>query len=256
MNKRGEQRRRHPHEVIGAQRDVGVHDQFADDGRAEAAPEDRHEQGDKDEVVEHEQRLAAEQVGVGLVVAEFAATAPPEDQVDRDQRHTCPEEEHRVADLAAGEAVDAVDQAAAGGERPEDHGAEGADHEEHVPDFEHPALLLDHDAVQECRADQPRQESGVFDRIPAPVAAPAEHVICPATAEQQAETQEQPRDQRPAAGRLNPVGREVAGSQRRHRKREGDDERDEAEIEHRRVDRHAEVPQQRVQALRRAGQAA
>ena len=137
--------------------------------------------------------------------------------------------------------MDAIDQAAAGGEGAKNDRREGEDHQEHVPDLQHPALFLNHDAVNEGRADEPGQEGRVFNRVPTPVAAPAEHVIGPATAEQQAETEEQPRDQRPAACRLDPVGRQVARGQRRHREREGDDEAGEAEIQHRRVNDHAEV---------------
>ena len=185
-----------------------------------------------------------------MFVFQFAPIPAPQNQPNRNQGNARPEQEHRHPDLALRKAVNAVDQAAACGERAEDHGGEGEDHEEHVPHFQHAPLLLNHHTVNERRTNQPRDERRVFHRVPAPVTAPAEHVICPAPAEQQAQREEQPCDQRPAPRRLDPVGGQVAGSQRRHCKRKRNHEAREAEIQHRRVNDHAEVPQQWVQTTR------
>ena len=123
----------------------------------------------------------------------------------------------------------------------------------HVPHLQRPPPLLDHDRVQEGRARQPRHQRGVLDRVPPPVAAPAELRVRPAGAQQDADPQEQPGDQREAAGGADPARVEAAGDQRADRERERDREEDVARVEHRRVDRHRRVAKQRRQpdALRR-----
>ena len=60
--------------------------------------------------------------------------------------------------------------------------------------------------------------------------------------------QEQPRQQRPAADRVDPSGVELARDQRADRERERDGDARVAEVEHRRMDRHAGVLELRVQA--------
>ena len=57
--------------------------------------------------------------------------------------------------------------------------------------------------ITECRnavAGEPRQQAGVLDRIPAPVAAPAQFLVRPERAEREADRQKQPRHHRPARG--------------------------------------------------------
>ncbi len=250
QEQRQKQRRRHQQIIISADRDLGIVEHLGDDRRAEAAPEDSDGQRDEDDIVQHKQRLTAKQTGEFVLVAQFTATPAPDDQPDRDDRHRRPEQEHRQADLAAGEAVDTVDQAAAGGKCAEQDGGKRPDHQKHIPQLEHPALFLNHHAVDERGPDQPRQEGRILDRVPAPVAAPSQHIIGPASAEQQAKAQKQPRHQRPAAHGANPVGGEVAACQCRHRKGKRDGEANETEIQHRRVNDHPEVAQQRVQPLR------
>ena len=71
-------------------------------------------------------------------------------------------------------------------ERPEDREHAGGEHQRHVPHLQHPALLLDHHRVQERGTGQPRHQRGVLDRVPRPVAAPAELHVRPAGAEQDA----------------------------------------------------------------------
>ena len=130
---------------------------------------------------------------------------------------------------------------------PEQRQREGAADQGHVPDPQHPPPLLDHDRVQEGGADEPRHQRGVLDRVPPPVAAPAELRVRPAGAEQDADPQEQPGDQREAAGGADPARVEPPGDQGADRERERDREEDVARVEHRRVDRHRRVAEQRVE---------
>ncbi len=101
---------------------------------------------------------------------------------------------------------------------------------------------------------KPGQEGGIFYRVPAPISTPTEDIISPTPTEDQPHAQEYPGDQCPTAGGLNPVGREIAGGQGRHRKGEGDDHADKTQVQHGRVDNHAEVTQQGVQSLGGFGQ--
>ncbi len=132
-----------------------------------------------------------------------------------------------------------------------------ADDQRHVPPLEHAALLLDHHRVQERRHGQPGEEAGVLDRVPGPVAAPAELHVGPPHAERDADGEEEPGHEGPLADGVDPAAVEPAPKQRRDREGERDGDADVAEVEHRRVDDHAEVLQLRVEAAavgRREGQ--
>ena len=56
------------------------------------------------------------------------------------------------------------------------------------------------DRVQIGGGAQPRQERRVLHRVPGPEASPAEHLVGPPRAEQDADGEERPGEQRPAAG--------------------------------------------------------
>ena len=133
----------------------------------------------------------------------------------------------------------------------------GGEHERDVPHLQHPPLLLDHQRVQERRARQPRHQRRVLDRVPAPVAAPAELRVGPARAEQDADAEEQPGGEREAADRPDPLGVDPPRQQRAHAERQRDRAQRVARVEHRRVDHHRREAQQRVEpdafARRRAG---
>ena len=106
--------------------------------------------------------------------------------------------------------------------------------------------------ITECRnavAVNHGSSAGVLDRIPGPVAAPAQLLVGPDHAEHEAERQEQPRDHRPAAHRAQPRVVEMAGDERGDAERERDRHADEARVERRRMDHHPVVLEQRVQAL-------
>ncbi len=107
--------------------------------------------------------------------------------------------------------------------------------------------------MQERGPGQPRDQRRVLDRIPRPIAAPAELAVGPAGAEREADGEEDPGDEREAAGRADPARVELPGDQGADRERERDREEDVARVEHRRVHRHRRVAEQRRQpgALRR-----
>ena len=91
------------------------------------------------------------------------------------------------------------------------------------------------------------QEGRVLDRVPRPVAAPAEDLVAPPGAEDDADGEEAPGEQGPAPGLDQPALADPAGDEAAHGEGEGDGEADEAEVEQRRVEGHQDVVlQQRV----------
>ena len=112
-----------------------------------------------------------------------------------------------------------------------------------------PAPLLHEHGVDVGGRRQPRHQRRVLDRVPRPHARPAEHLVAPPAAEQDADRQEAPREQRPPARLEQPALADATGDQRRHRERERHGEPDVAEIEDRRVEQHQRVVlQQRVRS--------
>ena len=94
---------------------------------------------------------------------------------------------------------------------------------------------------------QPRDERGVLDGVPRPVPAPAEHLVGPPRAEDDADGEEAPREQRPASRFDQPAFPEPTRHQGGDSECEGNREADIAEVEHRRVERHQRmVLQQRI----------
>ena len=142
-----------------------------------------------------------------------------------------------------------ADHARAREQRAENRQHEGDEDQPDVPHLHHAALFLHHHGVQESGAGNPRQQRGVFDRIPRPVAAPAEHRVSPVRAEQDANALEAPRHHGPAAGDVNPLLTGVAPEQRGQPKSERNRESGVAEIEHRRMNHHLGILQQRIQAV-------
>ena len=129
-------------------------------------------------------------------------------EVDREPR--CRRPGSRANQLPTGDWANACTLSmtpAARDERAEDRQQERRDHERHVPLAQHAALLLDHDRVQERGAGEPRQERRVLDGIPGPVAAPSELDVRPPHAERDADREEEPGEQRPAAHRRRATAR-------------------------------------------------
>ena len=139
-------------------------------------------------------------------------------------------------------------------ERAEDGEKERDDDQGDVPYPQHAALLLHAHRVQERGRGEPRQQAGVLDRIPHPVAAPPQLLVGPQHAEREAERQEQPPDHRPAPHRAKPRVVEMAGDERGEPERERHRHRHEPDVHRRRVNGHVEVLEQRREAgaLRRA----
>ena len=142
------------------------------------------------------------------------------------------EEEH--ADRALGEGVHGADDAGAGEEGAEEREAEGEDHEgTRFHSFSMSPPLLDHHRVQERGAGEPRHEAPTFSTgIPRPVAAPAEHVVAPPAADEQAQARGSTRRsivQRRVMRDPHVAG--APGDERGHGEGEGHGEAGEAQIE-------------------------
>ena len=130
---------------------------------------------------------------------------------------------------------------------------EGRDGEQHRPRLERAALLSHRERVDQRGADEPGHERGVLDRIPEPPAAPAQLVVRPPRADHDAQREEHPRERGPGTRPARPRRVQPAAEQRRDREREGDREADVAHVEHRRVEHHARVLQQRVEVAALGG---
>ena len=130
----------------------------------------------------------------------------------------------------------------------EDREKEGQHRKQRRPGGKTFALLCDNNRVQQGRADQPRHQRGILNRVPEPPAAPAEFVIGPVGTERDPECQRRKRRERPAAGLPRPHAVYTPFHQAGCGKREHEGITDIAEIEHRRMDRERRVLEQRVEA--------
>ena len=150
-----------------------------------------------------------------------------EEEADEQRARACEEEK----------ACTLCEHARAREERAEDREGEGGDGERQVPDAKEPAAVLDDDRVDVGRRRQPRQQRGVLDRVPAPEAAPAEHLVAPPRAEHDADRERAPGQHRPAPLLERPAVVHPAGDEHRDGEGEGHGEADEAGVEQRRVHR-------------------
>ncbi len=141
------------------------------------------------------------------------------------------------------------DDAAARDEGAEERESEGHPDEREVPHLQHVLAFLDHHGMEVRGHHEPRHEGGVFDRVPCPVTAPSEDFVRPARAEEIAERQEEPGEDRPSAGAANPCVVEAAGYQRCGAEGERYARADVAGVERRRMNRHPIILEQRVQIL-------
>ena len=145
---------------------------------------------------------------------------------------------HRVHDAAARE------------ECAEDRERERRDHERQVPCAQEAALLLDHDRMEVRGRDEPRHDRRVLDRVPGPIAAPAQHRVRPPRARDDADAEQGPGHEREAPRRHQPAIAALAEDERRDRVGERDREQDVPEIKEWRVQGHeGMVLQQRVGAV-------
>ncbi len=210
------------------------------------APEDRQAE-------RHEQQVVVEEDGLPrderLELRRRAEQRqPPDDQRRRERDGDHDEREEPWPDVALRERVDRVDDPGTRQERAEDREAEREGDEHDVPDLEHPPLLLDHHRVEERGRGEEGHQGGVLDRIPRVVPAPADLDVRPVGAEQLADAQARPGDQRPASRRDDPPLVGAPREQRPHRERERHGQAHVAEVEERRVRDHVRVLQAGVQA--------
>ena len=137
--------------------------------------------------------------------------------------------------------MDAVDDARPREEGAEDRERERRHQEREVPDPQHPPTLLDEHRVDVRRSGEPRQQARVLDRIPGPHTAPPEHLVAPPATEEDADREETPGEEGPAAGLEEPALPHPAGHERRDREGEGHREPDISEVEDRRVEQDEDV---------------
>src|SRR3546814_11455705 len=111
---------------------------------------------------------------------------------------------------------------------------------------------LHHHGVEVGGAGEPRQQRRVLDRVPAPEAAPAEHLVAPPRAEDDADGKEAPGDERGPAGLDEPALTQPAGGEGGDGDGERHGEANVAEVETRGVER-PEPGLQQGRGLARAG---
>ena len=116
-----------------------------------------------------------------------------------------------------------------------------------VPHTQHAASFLDHHRMQVGGTGQPRQQRGVFHRVPAPVATPAQHLVGPPGTQDDAHGEKAPRHQGPASGFHQPALTQPTGDQCPDGEGEWHGEAHVPQVQHGRVKGHEDVfLQQRI----------
>src|SRR5579864_8618600 len=99
--------------------------------------------------------------------------------LDEEEDENCGDHEHEpyepVSDTRLRERMNGVDDPAARQKRSKYGEHEREEDEPYVPHFHHAAFLLHHHGMQERGRGQPRQQTGVFYRVPRPISAPSEN---------------------------------------------------------------------------------
>ena len=135
---------------------------------------------------------------------------------------------------------------AAGQERPIENERIGEDRRE-MDEIECAApRTCDGDQMEQDAGEQPRYERGVLHGIPAPVAAPTKHLVCPVAADEDACAEKRPRDERPAAHRCEKAPACGAAHHALKRVNKGNSEECIADEDDRRMHGHPRILQQRV----------
>ncbi len=214
--------------------------------RKPGSPQHVKREQKKEQVVEQKARLARDERFEFVLTAQILMVQDKEENENRERDGQEPGEP--AADRRLRESMNRGDDAAAREECSKDCEPERREHQPHVPDFQHAAFLLHHHGMQKRGADEPGHERRVFDRVPSPVPAPAQHSISPVCSEEDAASQQSPGDHGPAAGDVNPFVAGIPHDQRPEREGKGHGRSDVAEIEHRRMDDHLGILQKRIQA--------
>ena len=118
------------------------------------------------------------------------------------------------------------------------------------PALEQAARLVEREGVEQGGRREPRHQRGVLHRVPGPVAAEAEHHVGPPGAEADAQREEQPAEHGPLLRALHPQLVAATEQQRADGERERHRQAHVADEQGRRVQHHARVQQQRVEAER------
>ncbi len=132
-------------------------------------------------------------------------------------------------------------------ERAQQRQRERHDRQQHGPDLEAAALLGDGKRVNQCRSQQPRHEGRVLHRVPEPPATPAEFVVRPPAPQCDADGEKHPGHGGPGTRPPRPGRVELAPKQRSDRKGKGNRKADVTHVQHRRVNDHSGILQQRIQ---------
>ena len=143
--------------------------------------------------------------------------------------------------------MDRRDHPATGEKGAEESQRKGEDHQRHVPHLQHGLLFLDHHRMQVGGGSKPGHDRRVFYRVPGPVPAQAQDFIRPATTQEVAHGQKEPRGQSPAPRGADPHVPQLAGGQGGDSKGERHRSADISQVQAGRMDRHPVVLQERVQ---------
>ena len=165
---------------------------------------DQHAGNQHDDVVEVVRGFLARE-RLELVVAVEGLPAHQQADARRRQRADDHAEEQPERDRVGLEGVDGLDDAGPGDERAEDDEREAESSEHDRPALEAVPAPVDGEGVKQADAGQPRKQAGVLDRVPRPVAAPAEHDVRPDGAQTDADAEKQPREHRDAVDDLDPL---------------------------------------------------
>ena len=228
-----------------AHADLAAGNRFGDD-REKSAPKNSEAGGEKNQVVEEKAGFSRDH-GIELIVAAQIITILDERQsTDRDGQNQKTDEP--VADGRLREGMDGTDDAAAREKRAQDAEEERGEDEPDVPHLHHAALFLHHHGVEKRGAGEPGEQRGVFDRVPAPVTAPAEHGVGPVRAENDSHGLKGPGDHGPAASDVNPFFAGIAADKRGEGEGERHAESGVAHIKIGRMDDHLGILEERVEA--------
>ena len=229
---------------IGVQA-VGLRRPEQADDRPHGAHEDDDRKGQQQPADHHQKTFAADDARQ-LAPARGHGKGRPEG----DQQAPQHEDRQGRAHAAVAEGMHGLHHAAAhqiGGEK---GGDGGQAHQGHVHAVQLVAALLHDEGVQGRRADEPGDEGGVLHRVPGPVAAPAQFHVGPPHAQDDARGQKGPGQQGHGTGHAVPaVLALTAGKALGQGQTGGHGEAAVAQEEQRRMEDHAGVLQQGVEAV-------
>ena len=212
---------------------------------------------------EHHRRGKGRQADVGDVVEEVArgqalqlvltgerlpaAHQQPQAHERDDDQEAAQHDQQHGAPL---EGVHGADHAAARHPCGQDSQPEGDHGQRQGPVLEQTAAPVEREGVQHGGGREPRDEGGVLDGVPAPIAAPGQDHVGPPGTQADAEREEEPAAERPPLRALHPLRVAAPLPHGGHRKGEGNGQTDVAQEQRRRMQHHRGVKQQRVEAGR------